>query len=77
MSTVTMILAYRSGNKPLFFIMLPLYLLLCCATVYIKAHYFIDSLVGFIFACLIYWVMYKLYELTPSLTLPLSRRGKR
>lgn len=62
MSTVTMILAYRSGNKPLFFIMLPLYLLLCCATVYIKAHYFIDSLVGFIFACFIYWVMYKTYD---------------
>lgn len=62
MSTVTMILAFRSGNKPLFYIMLPLYLLLCCATVYIKAHYFIDSVVGFFFACFIYWVMYKAYD---------------
>ncbi|MBQ7157205.1 MAG: phosphatase PAP2 family protein [Bacteroidaceae bacterium] len=61
MSTVTMILAYRSGNKPLFFIMLPFYLLLCCGTVYIKAHYCIDSIVGFFFACAIYWVMYKIY----------------
>ena len=63
MSTVTMILAYRSGNKPLFYIMLPLYLLLCCATVYIKAHYFIDSIVGFFYACTIYWVMYKVYDM--------------
>ena len=62
MSTVTMILAFRSGNKPLFYIMLPLYLLLCCATVYIKAHYFIDSFVGFFYACFIYWIMYKTYD---------------
>jgi len=75
MSTVTMILALRSGNKPLFYIMLPFYLLLCCATVYIKAHYFIDSIVGFFFAIFIYWVMYKLYDKTHSSPSPCLPRG--
>jgi len=75
MSTVSMILVYRSGNKILFYIMLPFYLLLCCATVYIKAHYFIDSIVGFFFAIFIYWVMYKLYDKTQSSPSPCLPRG--
>ncbi|MCR5312813.1 MAG: phosphatase PAP2 family protein [Bacteroidaceae bacterium] len=62
MSTVTMIMAYRSGNKPLFYIMLPIYILLCCGTVYIKAHYCIDSIAGFFFAGLFYWISYKIYD---------------
>lgn len=47
MSTVTMLLALKSGNRWLFWCMMPLYLLLCCATVYIQAHYLIDSICGF------------------------------
>ncbi|MBQ0022866.1 MAG: phosphatase PAP2 family protein [Prevotellaceae bacterium] len=50
MSTVTMLLALKSGNKWLFWVMFPVYLLLCCATVYIQAHYLIDSICGFICA---------------------------
>jgi membrane-associated phospholipid phosphatase len=48
-STVLMILARRE-NKKLFVFLLPFYLLLCGATVYIQAHYLIDSIVGFVLA---------------------------
>lgn len=46
-ATVLMILAIQARNKILFFALLPLYLLLCVATVYLKAHYVIDSISGF------------------------------
>ncbi|KAA6334138.1 hypothetical protein EZS27_017515 [termite gut metagenome] len=45
-STVLMILTWRE-NKKLFVFLLPFYLLLCGATVYIQAHYLIDSIAGF------------------------------
>lgn len=56
MSTVTMLLALKSGNRWLFWIMFPLYVLLCCATVYIQAHYLIDSICGFICAVIFFFV---------------------
>ncbi len=62
MSTVTMILAYKSRNKWLFWCMMPLYLLLCCATVYIQAHYLIDSICGFICAIIFFYLTSKLYD---------------
>ena len=49
MSTVLMIMAWR-GSKRLFACLFPFYLLLCGATVYIQAHYLIDSIVGFVSA---------------------------
>ena len=52
-STIVMILAYRA-NKRLFIILAPVYILLCCATVYIQAHYLIDVFAGWISAILIY-----------------------
>ncbi len=63
MSTVTMLLAWRTGNKWLFWIMLPFYMLLCCGTVYIKAHYLIDSIAGFFFAVLFYYITNRLYPI--------------
>jgi membrane-associated phospholipid phosphatase len=42
--------------------MLPIYILLCCGTVYIKAHYCIDSIAGFFFAGFFYWISYKIYD---------------
>lgn len=44
-STIIMLLAWRS-SKRLTLTLAPLYLLLCCATVYIKAHYLIDGIAG-------------------------------
>jgi len=61
MSTVTMIVAWKTRNRWLFWCLTPFYLLLCIATVYIMAHYLIDSIAGFITACLFYWFMDMLY----------------
>jgi membrane-associated phospholipid phosphatase len=54
-STILMIMAWR-GSKKLFACLLPFYLLLCGATVYIQAHYVIDAVVGFFSAFLLYVV---------------------
>ncbi len=65
MSTITMMLAWGIPNMKgrwLFWTMMPLYLLLCCATVYIKAHYLIDSIAGFITAVMFYFFTAWLYD---------------
>lgn len=66
MSTVTMIIAWHTRNKWLFWCLLPFYLLLCIATVYIMAHYFVDSIAGFLTACLFYHLYDQLYKKTIS-----------
>ncbi len=66
-STLLMITAFRESKKLAAFL-LPFYMLLCCATVYIQAHYLIDSIAGFISAFFMYilvtW-MYKKWFATP------------
>lgn len=52
-STVLMLLALRSKRR-LAAILLPFYLLLCCATVYIKAHYLVDAIAGLLSGILFY-----------------------
>ena len=46
-STIVMLLAFEA-NRRLALFMFPFYVLLCCATVYIQAHYLIDSVMGFV-----------------------------
>ena len=60
-STILMIMAGR-GNRMLFGCLLPFYVLLCCATVYIQAHYLIDAIVGFISAFPVYMLATHLYK---------------
>ena len=48
-STIVMMLAYRHAPRILPY-MLPLWMLLCCATVYIQAHYVIDAIAGLLTA---------------------------
>ena len=60
-STIIMIFAWR-GNKWFFAALFPVYLLLCTATVYIQAHYFIDILAGFLSAFGIYWLACKMFS---------------
>ncbi len=62
MSTVTMLLAWKAHNKWLFWVMMPLYLFLCCGTVYIMAHYLIDSICGFFVAIVFFGLTSWLYE---------------
>lgn len=61
-STVIMILAWKADRKKrLFLVMLPLYVLLCFATVYIHAHYAIDAIAGLLVAYPVYKLSHKIY----------------
>ena len=65
-ATILLILSFRHHLRGLAFILLPLYLLLCMATVYIHAHYLIDAIAGFISSFLVYfllsWIWKKFFE---------------
>ncbi len=61
-TTILLILAWRSRCKPLFFFILPLYILMCFATVYIQAHYVIDVFGGWISAIVIYACLSKAWK---------------
>ena len=56
-STLCMLLAWHSKNRKLVYILLPFYLFLCMATVYIQAHYLIDALAGWVSAVLLYYIL--------------------
>ena len=60
-TTILMILAWRSQNRKLFYGMLPLFILMCFATVYIQAHYVIDVLGGWVSGIIIFAVLHFLY----------------
>lgn len=60
-STVLMLLAFRA-RKMLAGIMFPLYVLLCCATVYIKAHYLVDAFAGLFSGVIFYISMSYIYN---------------
>lgn len=66
-STIVMLMAWRA-NRKLAGVLAPFYVLLCCATVYIQAHYLIDALAGFVSAFFVYQVatlMYKRWFASP------------
>lgn len=70
-STIVMIMAWRVSKK-LTGILFPFYVLLCCATVYIQAHYLIDAIAGLISAFFVYQLatlMYKKWFITPAFKL--------
>lgn len=57
-STICMLLAYHARQKKLLWLLLPFYVLLCLATVYIQAHYAVDALAGLISGTIIYFILY-------------------
>ena len=57
MSTICMMLAWRSGSKKLFWILMPIFVFLCFSTVYIQAHYAIDAIAGLLSGLLIYFAL--------------------
>ena len=61
MSLIIVILAYKM-NRKMFAVMLPVFLLLCCATVYIKAHYLVDALAGLISGTILYLLSSWIYR---------------
>ncbi len=60
-ATILMFLAWRLRNRWLFWGMLPIYVLLCLATVYIQAHYVVDVIGGWVSAVIIYVVLHFLW----------------
>ena len=56
-TTILMFLAWRTRCRPLFWGMMPFYVLMCFATVYIQAHYAIDVIAGWVSAIVIYTVL--------------------
>ncbi|MCX6257125.1 MAG: phosphatase PAP2 family protein [Bacteroidia bacterium] len=60
MSLIFLALTYRHV-KTVFFIILPVVVILLFATVYIKAHYMVDVIAGFITAPFFYYISNKLY----------------
>lgn len=62
MTVITMILAWKTRNPWLFWLMLPLAVLLCLATVYIQAHYLIDTIGGVFFAFSFYFLTSWIYD---------------
>lgn len=61
-STVIMFLVWHTKNRRLFFIMIPFYVFLCLATVYIQAHYAIDALAGLISGTVFYFLFMYVYR---------------
>ena len=62
MTVVIMILDWKSRSRWLFWLLMPFAILLCLATVYIKAHYLVDSIAGILFAFLCYYLTSFIYE---------------
>lgn len=60
-SLVMLILAFKA-SKRLFATLLPVFVLLCCATVYIKAHYLVDAIAGIASGVLSYFVATGIYK---------------
>lgn len=53
-STICMFLIGHARNYKLLAVLAPLYFFLCCATVYIQAHYLVDAIAGVVSAVLVY-----------------------
>ena len=60
-TTVLMMLALRSRSRRLIFTMLPFYVLMCFATVYIYAHYAVDAIAGLISGVAFYYILSYVY----------------
>lgn len=62
-STILMLLVWHGNGRRLFFAMLPFYVLMFFATVYIQAHYAIDAIAGLISGAILYFVLMHAYAL--------------
>lgn len=69
-SVIALLLAWHSRSKGLFFTLLPFVVLICFATVYIRAHYAIDVVGGLVAGVLFYLLWSRVAKMEDS-----SRRG--
>ena len=56
-TTILLLLAWHARNRKLVYTILPFFVLMCLATVYIQAHYAVDVIGGWISAVVIYAVL--------------------
>lgn len=56
-STICMLLAWHTKNCKLVYGLLPFYIFLCMATVYIQAHYLIDAVAGLVTGVFVYFIL--------------------
>ena len=56
-STVLMLLAWRTGDRRVCYVLAVLYVLLCLSTVYIQAHYAIDVAAGLVTGVALYFTL--------------------
>ncbi len=76
-TTIIFAFFYR-GSKRLFWTLLPIYIMLCIATVYIQAHYLIDVFAGMLVGWLFYYFGNKLYSmLNPYVEASIDRYSKK
>ena len=57
-TVVLLFLAWHSGSRKLFYFIVPLFVLMFFATVYIQAHYAIDTVAGLITGILFYYLLF-------------------
>lgn len=77
-STVLMLLVWHTRNRRLLYFLLPLYVFLCMATVYIQAHYAIDAFAGLLTGALFYGLfMYVSRGMTAGKGWPKARPARR
>lgn len=62
-TSILLMLVWHSQNRKLFLFILPFFLLMCLATVYIQAHYVIDVLGGLVSAVIIYFGLNQVWKL--------------
>ena len=63
-TTILLFLAWRTKNRLLFFGILPFYVLMCLATIYIRAHYAIDVIGGWVSAVVFYLLLQSFWALS-------------
>lgn len=63
-TTILLFLAWRTKSRRLFYGILPFYVLMCLATVYIRAHYAIDVIGGWVSAVIFYFLLQSFWSLT-------------
>ena len=61
-TTVLVLLAFRTHSKSLIFTILPFYILMCFSTVYLYAHYAIDAIAGLLTGIAFYYILCHLYQ---------------
>lgn len=60
-TVILVMLAFRA-KRLLAYMLFPIFVLLCCATVYIKAHYLVDAIAGLATGVMLYYLTTWLYK---------------